>query len=287
MADVIIIGRGPAGLSAAIYTARAGLETLDAGPMGGALMKTERIENYFGFPEPVSGKKLLENGAAQAARLGVKFADEEAVGISYGSGFSVSVASGKTYEAPFLILATGTSRKAPQIVGLKEFEGRGVSYCAICDAFFYRKKEVAVLGSGDYALHEAQALLQTAAKVTVLTNGENPTASFPPQINVVTKKIGSLYGDGTLKGIKFQDGSELPAAGAFVAVGVAGSTDLARKVGVETKGNVIVTDQNMRTNVPGLYAAGDCTGGLLQVSKAVCDGAVAGVSVSREFHRKG
>lgn len=284
LADVVILGSGPAGISAALYTARAGLNTLVIGRIGGSLLKTDKIENYYGFPEPVSGKTLLENGAAQARRIGAEIVEDEVVGITYDGKFAVSTASGG-YHAPFVILATGSSRQAPKLPGVAKFEGHGVSYCAVCDGFFYRKKNVAVLGAGDYALHEAMELLPIAAKVTVLTNGSEPEAKFPPELAVETKKINSLFGDGTLKGVRLEDGSELEAAGVFVALGVAGSVDLARKLGVETKGSSIVVDENRRTNIPGLYAAGDCIGGLLQISKSVSDGAIAGTAVIKAFRQ--
>lgn len=282
MADVIIMGGGPAGVSAALYTARAGLNTLILTGGGGALSKSGSIGNYYGFAQPVPGKDLLKNGVEQAKNAGAQVRMEEAVGISWDGEFSVMLAE-ETLRAPFVVLATGASRKAPAIPGLTEFEGRGVSYCAVCDAFFYRKKEVAVLGSGEYALHEAMELLPVAAKVTVLTNGEKPSAKFPPEIDVVTEKIEALKGEDSLKSVLLQGGKELPAAGVFVAVGVAGSVDLARKIGAETRGTAILTDANRMTNIPGLYAAGDCTGGMYQIAKAVYDGALAGTSVVKEF----
>lgn len=284
MADVIILGSGPAGISTALYTARAGMDTLVIGRVGGSLLKADKIENYYGFSEPVSGKTLLENGAAQARRVGANLVEDEVVGIAYDGQFVVSTAS-ENFRAPFAVLSTGSSRQAPKIPGLAEFEGHGVSYCAVCDGFFYRKKNVAVLGAGDYALHEAMELLPIAAKVTILTNGSKPEVKLPPELAVETKKIASLYGKGMLQGVRFEDGSELETAGVFVALGVAGSVDLARKLGVETKGSAVVVNENRQTNIPGLYAAGDCTGGLLQISKAVADGAIAGTSVIKAFRQ--
>ena len=282
MADVIILGCGPAGVSAALYTARAGLDTLILGKAGGSLLKTDKIENYYGFPEPVSGRELLENGAAQARRVGAKIVEDEAVGITFDGQFAVNTAS-ETYHSPFAVLATGSQRKSPGLTGLPDFEGRGVSYCAVCDGFFYRGKNVAVLGAGDYALHEAKELLPLAAKVTILTDGAEPAADFPSELTVETKKLEALFGGDLLRGVRFADGTELAVEGVFVALGVAGSVDFARKLGVETNGSSIVVDEHRQTNVPGLYAAGDCTGGLLQISKAVCDGAVAGTSVVKAF----
>lgn len=284
MTNVIILGSGPAGISAALYTARAGLRTLVLGKDGGALLKTDKIENYYGFPEPISGKELVKNGVAQAKRLGVSVEEREATGLSFDGEFEVS--AGKTsYRAPFVLLATGASRSAPKIGGLREFEGKGVSYCAVCDGFFYRKKEVAVLGAGDYALHEAKELLPVASKVSVLLNGAEPETDFPTEFSVVSGKIAAVEGEGTVRSVRMESGESLPVSGLFVAVGVAGSADLARKVGAQLQGTSVVVDEKRRTNVPGLFAAGDCTGGLLQIAKAVGDGAVAGTEIVKEFRK--
>lgn len=285
MPDVIILGSGPAGISAALYTVRAGLSTLVLGSGAGALEKTDQIENYYGFAAPVSGRQLAENGIAQAKRLGAQVLKEEVVGLSFDGEFLVETRE-SSYRAPFAVMATGAARRTPKIPGLAEFEGRGVSYCAVCDGFFYRKKPVAVLGAGDYALHEAAELLPVVSSVVVLTDGREPQAAFPPELRVVSDKVAALEGDGVLKRVRFENGETMEAAGVFVAVGVAGSADLARKVGAEVEGVSIAVDERRRTNVPGLYAAGDCTGGLLQISKAVCDGALAATDIVREFRSR-
>lgn len=283
MADVIILGCGPSGISAALYTRRAGLETLILEKGGkGSLYKTDKIENYYGFAQPVTGAELMENGKAQAKRLGVEILPEEVVGISWDGDFGVKTVN-EEYRAPFVVLATGSSRTTPKIKGLAEYEGRGVSYCAVCDGFFYKEKDVAVLGSGEYALREAEELLPIVRSVTVLTDGAELTAQFPPEIRVDKRKISSLKGDDVLKGVSFEDGGELAVSGVFVAIGVAGSADFARKLGAEIQGNKIVVDENRCTNIPGLYAAGDCTGGLLQIAKAVYDGAAAGTAVIKQY----
>ena len=278
MADVIILGNGPAGISAAAYTARAGLETTVIGRDSGALSKAGEIENYYGFPTPISGEQLVHNGIDQAVRLGVSMISDEVLGITYDGEYTVETKR-KTHRAPCVILATGASRKTPRIEGLSGFEGKGVSYCAVCDAFFYRGKSVAVLGDGDYALHEASELLPVVGSVTLLTNGREPSAQFPEQIRVNKKEIAALRGDIVLESIAFRDGSTQPISGLFVALGVASSTDFARTMGAETDGNRIVVDDRMQTSIPGLYAAGDCTGGMFQISKAVYDGAKAATSV--------
>lgn len=281
----MIIGNGPAGVSAALYIQRSGMHAVMIGKDSGALGKAHLIENYYGLPQPLSGEELNRQGIEQAKRLGAKLIQDEVVGIGWQDGFLVQTKQGE-YQAPVVILATGTSRNAPGIPGLKEYEGRGVSYCAVCDAFFYRKKPVTVLGEGAYALHEAMELLPIASSVTLLTNGKEPRESVPKGITVCKKEIKALTGKNTLERVEFNDGSVLPAAGLFVAMGVATSTDLARKLGVQMEQKYIRVNEHMETNVPGLFAAGDCTGGMLQIAKAVYEGARAGTEAIQYVRKK-
>lgn len=273
---IVIIGSGPAGISAALYAHRSGVKTTVIGKDGGALMKTDEIENYYGFPDTITGKELVDRGISQAKRLGVTVIQDEVVGLGFDSKLLIKTAESE-FEADAVILATGASRQTPKIKGLLDFEGRGVSYCATCDAFFYKGKDVAVLGCCDYALHEAMELLPVANSVTLMTNGEKPIDHIPPEIRIITDKITAFSGDGHLDTVRFENGDALHVDGVFIAVGVAGSGDLAKKIGAETSKNRIVVDTQMATNVPGLFAAGDCTGGILQISKAVYEGARAGV----------
>ena len=285
MSNVIIIGNGPAGVSASLYTARAGVETTIIGSGLGALGKAEKIENYYGFAEPVDAKELVAAGIAQAKRAGVNYIEDEVVGIGFGQKLVVSTKT-NSYEADYVVLSTGASRSTPPIPGLRELEGHGVSYCAVCDAFFYRGKDVAVLGSGAYALHEVQALLPVVKSVSLLTNGVPLTAEFPPEVTVYPQKVEAVLGEQVVTGVQLSDGQEVALSGVFVALGVAGSTALARKIGAAVEGSRIVVDEKMQTTVPGLYAAGDCTGGLLQVAKAVYEGAQAGTEAAKAL-RKG
>ena len=286
MANVVIIGAGPAGVSAALYTARAGVDTtvLTKGP--GALARAEGIENYYGVPGPVSGAELERRGIEGAEAVGVKFVHTEAVGLTFTDKLTVETLAGD-FPADAVILATGASRAAPPVPGLAALEGRGVSYCATCDAFFYRGKDVAVLGSGEYALHEIAALLPLAKSVTLLTGGAELTASFPTQVAVRTQTVEAILGPDKVSGVQLAGGEVLPVDGVFVAMGVAGSTALARKMGAQVEGNRIVVDDKMMTTIPGLFAAGDCTGGLLQVAKAVYEGAVAGNEAAKALRKGG
>ena len=277
MENIVIIGAGPAGISAALYAARGNMNPLVINNGIGALEKAEKIENYYGLEQPLSGKELYERGIAQAKALGVRILDAEVLGISGFDTFTVKTTAGD-FDTVSVILATGGKRSAPKIPGLKEFEGRGVSYCAVCDAFFYRDKEVAVLGNSDFALHEAEELSHTASHVTIFTDGKKPEFSRENSIDVNTMKIQAIEGDERVSGIRLKGDVSLQE-GVFVALGTAGSSEMTRQIGAELneKGNIRVNEE-METTVPGLYAAGDCTGGLLQVAKAVHDGAQAGIS---------
>ena len=296
MENIVIIGAGPAGISAALYAARGNMNPLVINNGIGALEKAEKIENYYGLEQPLSGKELYERGISQAEALGVRILDAEVLGISGFDTFTVKTTAGD-FDTVSVILATGGKRSAPKIPGLKEFEGRGVSYCAVCDAFFYRGKEVAVVGNGEFALHEAEELRNVTQDVTIYTDGKEPEFSREHPIAVNTMKIQAIEGD-KVSGLLMQsdiaaqdaeapENSFYPADGVFVALGTAGSTEIARQMGAEItdKGN-IKTDEEMATTIPGLFAAGDCTGGLLQVSKAVYEGSMAAISAGKYVRHK-
>lgn len=275
--DSIVIGKGPAGISASVYIKRAGLNPLVIGKDGGALEKTKQIDNYYGFENGIDGESLILKGIKQAKNMDIQIETDEVIDVKLEDYFRVFTRNAE-YKAKTLIIATGSNRKAPKIKGIEELEGKGVSYCATCDAFFYRNKEVAVIGSGDYAIHEAMELMPIANKVTILTNGEKIIENRSSEININDKKIKEIRGDQKVEKIEFEDKTNLDISGIFIAIGVASSTDLAKKIGALVDGNTIKVDDEMKTNVPGLYACGDCTGGLLQICKSVYEGAQAGIS---------
>ena len=285
MGKIVIVGSGPAGCSAALYAARAGMETTVISKGIGALQKAEQIQNYYGFEEGITGAELYRRGVAGAQAVGAEFVTAEVVGLDYAATLVVQTTAGD-YPADAVILATGTGRIAPKIAGLAEHEGRGVSYCATCDAFFYRGKTAAVLGTGEYALHEVQALLPLAGKVILCTNGEPLTAEFPAGVTVCTEKLEAIEGEETVTALRLVGGGLLPADGLFVALGVAGSAALARKLGAPVENGRIVVNEKMQTGIPGLFAAGDCTGGMLQVCKAVYEGALAATEAIKQIRGK-
>lgn len=276
--DVVIIGSGPAGISAALYAKRRKLSVLIISKGIGALEKAEQIENYYGFPNGITGKELYKNGIRQARTLDIDMADDEVISLSYGENFEVETVN-SSYKARTVILATGSNRITPNIKGIREFEGKGVSYCAICDAFFYKGKDVAVLGNGNYAVHEMEQLKPIVNSITILTNGEEIVENRNINVEVNDKRIREFRGDNSIQEVEFEDGTKKQINGIFVALGTASSNDLARKIGARIENNHIVVDENMQTTVPGLFACGDCTGGLLQISKAVYEGAKAGLAV--------
>ena len=291
MGKVLVLGAGPAGISAALYARRGGAEVtvLHKGLGTGALGRAEKIENYYGLAEPVTGAELERRGIAGAVALGIDFVEDELVELGYRADFKGYKARSvkAEHEAEAVIIAAGTSRKTLALPGLKELEGHGVSYCATCDAFFYRGKTVAVLGAGDYALHEAEALLPHAGRVYLFTQGEEvPADKIPAGVEVCQEKLAALQGEARVEKAVFEDGSELPLDGLFIALGTAGSTELARKLGVMLENGNIKTDEHMATNVPGIFAAGDCTGGLLQIAKAVYQGAEAGLAAVRYLRNR-
>ena len=279
MYDVIILGAGPAGISASLYTKRANLKTLILYNDKSGLEKASLIENYYGFKNGITGEELYNTGIEQAKNIEVEVLKEEVVKIENNIEHFNVVTTKNEYQAKNLILATGNKKNRPKIKGIEKFEGKGVSYCAICDGFFYRNRSVAVLGSGNYAISETNELINIADNITILTNGKEAPEFRADNVKVDTKEIEEIDGEDKVEEVKFKDGTTIKTDGIFVAEGVAGSSEFAKKLGIITQKDKIVVNENMETNIKGIYACGDCTGGLLQVSKAVYEGAKAGLEV--------
>jgi thioredoxin reductase (NADPH) len=283
MYDSIVIGAGPAGLSAAVYLARARLKTLVLGdPQSSRLWRAKEIENYLGFPDGVSGQELIDFGVEQAQRFGAEFKQDEVVAIRQEDGISVLTASGQKWSSRTILLATGIANKPSGIPGELRLIGQGISYCTICDAFFFRSKPVAVIGHRNFAASEALELLPFTQQITIFSNGQpfNLSSDLEERLEAHgigrrTEKVLEFAGETRLEGIKLETGDVVPVAGAFMALGAASSLDFARSLGVSIENNVLVIDRDGHTNVPGVFAAGDCTGGVLQVAKAAGEGCVA------------
>ncbi len=286
MHDIIIIGKGPAGISAALYAVRAGMKTLVIGSGIGMLEKADRVDNYYGLEKSLSGLEIQRRGEEQLAALGGEIVRAEVTGIGFGEGYLVETDADE-FPCKAVIIAVGKSFKRVKIAGIGDFEGKGVSYCAVCDGFFFKDKVLGVLGDGNYALKEAKHLAGFAKEITIFTNGKPFTATSENEFAVETGKVEKLTGEDKLQSLVLQDGREKAIDGLFVAVGQASAIDFALKLGIEVvNGNITVNADGM-TNMPGIFAAGDCIGGLNQLSTAVGEGAIAGQRAAEYVKKNG
>ena len=284
MYDCIIIGKGPAGISTAIYISRSNLKCLVIGKDETALKKAKLIENYYGSEEPISGEELFRRGINQAKNQNIEIKNDEVLDIEYVNNSYIVKTVNNEYETKTVVLTTGKSRKTSNILGEDKFVGKGISYCAICDGYFFKNKNIAVIGSGEYALHEAEILQNVSDKVTIFTNGGKLPENRSIEIkNVIEGRIDAIRGEKRVEDILLEDKRSIPVDGIFIAQGIASSIDFAKKLGIILENNNIVVNEKMETNVPGIYAAGDCTGGLLQISKAIYEGAKCGLSIAKKI----
>ena len=244
------------------------------------------MENYYGFENGITGNELYQKGIKQASNLGIDLLKEEVVKISHLNSHFLVHTTNNQIESKVVIIAIGNQKKHLDIDGLNKFEGRGVSYCAICDGFFYRNKDVVVIGSGTYAISEVNDLLNIANNITILTNGNKPPDFRADNVSIISKPIKLVRGNTKVEEIEFDDNSSIKTDGIFIAQGVAGVTDLSKKLGLIIEKNSIVTNKEMETNIPGIYACGDATGGLLQISKAVYEGTKAGLSAIKYLNNR-
>ena len=275
MTEILIIGSGPAGYTAGIYSARAGRKTvIVAGPQrGGQLMITSEIENFPGFAEPVSGPELMERMYEQAKRVGVEIIEDVISSADLSPDNLKCIGeSGKEYSAKALIIATGASAKWLGIPGEKEYRGTGVSACATCDGFFFRNKDVAVIGGGNTAVEEALFLTNFANSVTLIHRRDSLRAEKIMQkrllenskINVLwNTKVAEVLGDGervTGLLLKTEDNKEFkqPFHGVFVAIGHKPETSIfSGQLETDEKGYILVEKGSTRTSKKGVFAAGD------------------------------
>lgn len=272
--DTVVVGAGPAGCAAALYVARGGKSVRVFHNGNSALKKAHSIGNYYGAA--TSGSELYEKGLIQIKSVGAELIDAEVVSCSF-DGELFHTNAGEETLSKTLVIATGAARVKPNIKGIDEFEGKGVSYCAVCDAFFYRKKSVAVLGAGEFARHEYDELIPIVGDVTVLTDGEKTNIASD---KLDTRKIDRLVGEnGRLSGVRFTDGEEIKICGLFVAQGVLGGYSLGKMLGAFVDNDGIKVDDKCMTALKGLYAVGDCTHGIKQIAKAVYDGMTAGLDI--------
>lgn len=279
MYDVIIIGAGPAGISAALYSKRSGANVLILYYGESSLDKTQKIDNYYGFVDGIDGKTLYKNGIEQAKNLGIEVREEEVLDIEKEGQYFKIKTKNTNYTSKALIISTGNKKLRPNINGITRLDGKGISYCAVCDGFFYKNKNVVVVGNGEFAKSEAEYLKNIVSNVKILTNGEK--IDIDSNVEVITQKIKEINGEQKVENIEFEDGLKLDIDGIFIAQGEAGGVDFAKKMGIILNNDNIVVDENMQTNIEGLYACGNVTGGMLQICKATYEGAKAGLSATK------
>lgn len=272
---VIIIGSGPAALTAAIYTSRANLDTqVIAGyQSGGQLMLTSEVENFPGFPEGIQGPELMDNMRRQAERFGSKFVDADATAVDFSGQPHKVYVGDDVYEAEAVIVATGASAIWLGLQSEERLRGKGVSSCATCDGFFFRGKEIAVVGGGDSALEEALFLTKFASKVNLIHRRDSFRASKimqdravnNPKISIVKNTIiEEVLGENKVQGVRIRDAKtnevkDLPLDGVFVAIGHAPNTQIFQKwLNMNDKGYITHTHRGETyTNIPGVFVAGD------------------------------
>ncbi len=285
MKDVVIVGVGPAGISAAIYLKRAGMNPLVIGQDFGTLKSyTGKIENYYGFENPISGDTLIENGIKQAKNLDVEILLDSVISLDQEDGHFIIKTIQHQFTSKSVILATGKKRLSLSIPGFNQFKAKGISFCATCDGYFFRRKKIAIVGCGHYMINELEVLSQINKDITVFTNGHEliDDVDFP----VVKSKIVKFVGEQKLSHIETEDGESYEVQGAFIAIGTPSSIDFATKLGVIIDKNNISVDQNYQTNIDGLFAIGDVIGGKLQIAKAVYDGMMVADQINNYIKHK-
>lgn len=304
MYDLIIIGAGPAGLAASIYASRYKLKHIVIGKeIGGLVNEAHEIGNYPGFPS-ISGVELMQKFVEHARSLGAEIISDEVVHIhKLDEGFEVETKSGDKYEAKTLIIATGLERRRLNIPGEKEFVGRGVSYCATCDAFFFKDKTVCVIGGSDSAAMAALALAQFAKKVYIIYRRSElrcePVWKEKIEKNekievIYNTNVIEIMGNERVEAIKldnpYQGSDTLEVDGVFIEIGFTPGTSLVSEIGVELdESGYIKINPDCSTNVEGVFAAGDITNGsagLRQIVTAVAEGAIAVYSAFRYLKGK-
>ena len=296
--DVIIVGGGPAGLSAGIYTGRARLRSLliDKAPPGGRIIDSESVENYPGFPEGISGLELTELMTKQAAKFGLEILTVGVTGLELKDKQRIVKTTEGDFVARTVIIAAGSDHVQLGVPGEKEFTGKGVSYCATCDAYFHRDKPVAVVGGGNAAVHEALQLTKFASKITLIhRRGElratrivQENAFAEPKIKLLWNTVvEAVEGESMverlrLRNVLTKDKSALDISGVFVAIGLKPSTDCFKEVLPLDNAGFIVTNEKMETGISGIFAAGDIrANSIRQVISAAGDGAVAAISAEK------
>lgn len=290
--DLIIIGAGPAGLTASIYAGRAGLKTLVVGdPTESGMCAAADVQNYPGFPDGISGSELTNLFVEQAKNFDVEHKENEAVDLGGEKGnFTIKIDNNEKLNCKYVILATGKAPKKAEIENEEKFKGKGVHYCVACDGFFYKNKNVAVLGNANFAAEEAIELLDYTKNVALISNGISWRISSDlkkildkGKVKFLDTKIKGVTGDHKFSGLINKDGNELKFDCLFMALGDTNTLSFALKMGLIMEGENLIFDKDGRTNVDGIFAAGNTGAGNSQITRSVGEGTNAAISVIREI----
>ena len=301
--EVIIIGGGPAGLTAGLYTSRSRFNTLliEIGLLGGQMTTTEVIENYPGFPQGINGDELSRLMEEQAKRFGLEVVSQEVVEVKLEGERKLVKTDESTYLCEALIICTGTEYRKLGIPGEKEFTGKGVSYCATCDGAFFKDSQIVVVGGGDSALTEALFLTKFAKELTIIHRRDALRGTKIYQERVLSNpKIKMLWdsvvqkikGDSivrsiVIKNVKTGEINEFNTEGVFLFVGFSPRTQFLKNLITFDEAGYIVTDENCETSIKGIFAAGDCRKRLLrQIATAVGDGATAAFATEKYLEER-
>lgn len=280
--DSIIIGAGPAGLSASIYLARSGLNTLLIGDLHKSPWANATVENYFGVSS-ATGEEISLTGLEQAKSFGLEHIEDEVTSATQKDyQFTIITATQKEFTTKTIIIATGLGRKKSGIKGEDEFKGKGIHECVMCDGFFYKDKKVAILGHSNHAAQEAVLMSSFTNNITIIAPQE---PSFTPELKekikefeIIQEKPKSFQGEGKLTGIELESGVK-EFDGVFVALGNTGAGSFVTKLGLQAnkETGAIIVDQVNATSIKGVFAAGNCTGGNMQATKSAGDGCNAAI----------
>lgn len=293
--EIIVIGCGPAGLSAALYLGRAKIDTLVIGnPQESQVLKAHIIMNYLGFPEGITGKDLIERSLKQVKQYKVPIIKKEVVNVEKKENlFSVKIETGDSFTAKAIIIATGTPIRLSGIENEERLTGRGIHYCVECDGAFYQNKKLAVVGNGNHAAEDALSLLLYTNDITIISNSDNfdfterlSNEIDKRKIKLLNEPVKSFEGSRILENVVLMNGKKMKFDGAFMGCGEFSALDFSSKLALQIENDALIVDKNGMTSEEGVFAAGNCISRCRQVAKSVGDGCNAALSAIKFVRNK-
>ncbi len=292
--DCVIIGAGPAGLTAAVYLARARLKCLVVGKWKfGNLYKAHIVGNYPGFSKDVTGAYLIEEMVKQGKRFGAEYLGDEVISLTKENNFIFQTDTKKVFSSKTVIIALGKAYRMSNVKNEKELTGRGVSYCVTCDGLFFKDKKIAVIGSRNLAAAESLELLRYTKDITIFTNGRDPEITDTlmkelkkSKIKIRKEKVAEFIGNKKLESLVFENKKSENFDGVFIALGTTSAMTFANRLGLEMEDTNIKVDREFRTSLEGIWAAGDCVGSNAQAVVSAGNGCDAAISIIKSLKGK-